>query len=232
MRIALMVVRLILFVPYYFTRIWYYSILKTPRYDKAYAFIRKVAIKANRAGRVKVEVKGLENIPKEEAFIFYPNHQGMFDVLAIFECCDVPFGFVSKKEAVTLPLVKQVVRALGAIAIDREDIKQSMKVILQMAEEVKQGRNFLIFPEGTRSRDGNKVHDFKGGSFKAAQRASCPIVPVALVDCFRPFDEQSIKKVTVKVEFLKPLYPEEYKLMKSVDIAECVKERIAAVVEK
>ena len=63
---------------------------------------------------------------------------------------------------------------MHAIAIDREDIKQSLQVINQMTEEVKKGRNFLIFPEGTRSRMGNQLLPFKGGTFKSAVRLNAP----------------------------------------------------------
>ena len=96
MRIALMVIRLILLVPYYFARIWWYSLPKNQDYREAYRFIRKVVIRANKAGRVRIEAKGLENLPAEDGFVMYPNHQGMFDVLAVIECCEKPFAFVSK----------------------------------------------------------------------------------------------------------------------------------------
>ena len=72
--------------------------------------------------------------------------------------------------------------------IDRDDIRQSMQVILSVAEEVKRGRNYLIFAEGTRSKTEMRLQTLKGGSFKAAVKAKCPIVPVALVDAFLPFD--------------------------------------------
>lgn len=120
-------------------------------------------------------------------------------------------------------------RALGAYAIDREDIRQSMTVINGMTEDVKNGKAFLIFAEGTRSRQGNKLLDFKGGSFKSATRAKCPIVPCALIDSFKPFDENSIKPVVVKLFYLPPMYYEEYKDMKTVEIAAEVKRRIEAV---
>ena len=74
--------------------------------------------------------------------------------------------------------------------------------------------------------------DFKGGSFKAATKAKCPIVPVALVNSFKPFDTNSIKPVNVEVHFLKPMLYEEYKDMKTTEIANEVKKRIAEVVEK
>ena len=101
-----------------------------------------------------------------------------------------------------------------------------MKVIQTMAEEVKKGRNFLIFPEGTRSRQGNQTLEFKGGTFKSAVKARCPIVPCALIDSFIPFDEKSIRPVTVHLYYLKPLYYEEYQNMKTTEIAEEVKRRI------
>lgn len=76
-----------------------------------------------------------------------------------------------------------------------------------MAEDVKNGRNFIIFPEGTRSRDGNHLLPFKGGSFKCATKANCPIVPVALLDSYKAFDTGSVAKQIVQVHFLDPIYP-------------------------
>jgi len=199
--------------------------------EDAYTYVRKVTKAANRAGRVSIEAHGLQNIPKSNGFIFYPNHQGLFDVLVFLESCPVPFSFIIKKEAKDIILLKQVVAALKAIPIDRQDIRQSMQVINQMAEEVKSGRNFLIFAEGTRSRNGNKLIDFKGGSFKSAIKAKCPIVPCALIDSFKPFDEKSIKPVTVKLIYLPPITYEEYSGMKTVEIANEVKKRIEEAIE-
>lgn len=119
---------------------------------------------------------------------------------------------------------------MKAYAIDRDDIKQSMKVILQVTKEVMQGRNFLIFAEGTRSKDGNQLLEFKGGSFKAAMKAKCPIVPVALIDSYKSFDTDSIKPLTVQVHFLEPMSYGEYKEMKSVEIAAEVRRRIGQVI--
>ena len=204
-RIILMVVRLFYKVPYYLMRIWWLGTRKNFNLEENYAFIKKVTKAANRAGRVKIESYGLENIPKENGFIFFPNHQGMFDALVFLESCPVPFSVVYKKEVSNVILLKQVFKALHAIAIDREDIKQSLQVINQMTEEVKKGRNFLIFPEGTRSRMGNQLLPFKGGTFKSAVRAKCPIVPCALIDSYKPFDEKSIAPVTVKLIYLPPI---------------------------
>ena len=173
-----MVVRLFYKVPYYLIRIWWLGTRKNFDLEKNYAFIKKVTKAANRAGRVTIESYGVENIPKENGFIFFPNHQGMFDALVFLESCPVPFSVVYKKEVSNVILLKQVFRALHAIAIDREDIKQSLQVINQMTEEVKQGRNFLIFPEGTRSRMGNNCFHLREEHSKAQSEQSAPLYHV------------------------------------------------------
>ena len=121
---------------------------------------------------------------------------------------------------------KQVFACMKAIPLDRNDLRQGLQVIKQVAEEVKKGRNYLIFAEGTRSRKGNQLLDFKGGSFKSAVKAQCPIVPVALIDSYKSFDTNSIKKLTVQVHFLEPIPYEEYQGMKTTEIAAMVKGRI------
>lgn len=231
-RIVLMVVRLFLKAPYYFLRILWLSKSRKKTFEESFFYIKKVTKAANRAGRVKIESYGTENIPKENGFIFFPNHQGLFDVLVFLESSPAPFAFVMKKEVRNTILLKQVADALGSLSIDREDIRQSMTVIQTMAEEVKKGKNFLIFPEGTRSKKGNELIDFKGGSFKSAVKAKCPIIPCALIDSFKPFDEKTIKPVTVKLIYLPPLYYGEYKDWKTVQIAAEVKKRIEAAIEE
>lgn len=232
MRIAFTVAKLILFVPYYFLGICWCGISKKVTLEESFMFIKKVATSAIKAGRVTIEAHGLENIPKENGFVFFPNHQGLFDVLVFLQTCPVPFSFVIKKEASNIILLKQIIKALDALPMDREDIRQSMTVIKTVTENVKKGRNYLIFAEGTRSREGNKLLDFKGGSFKSAVQAKCPIVPCALIDSFKPYDDKSIKPVTVKLIYLEPMYYEEYAGMKTSEIAATVKERIEKAIQE
>ena len=173
-----------------------------------------------------------ENIPTENGFMFFPNHQGMYDALAILYGCKNPLSLVYKIELKDIPFIKQIAKCMKAFFIDRDDVRQSMKVIINVSNEVEKGRNYIIFPEGTRAKEGNKLGEFKGGSFKAATKAKCPIVPVALIDCFRPFDSHSIKRTDVQVHYLKPMYYEEYKDMKTTEIAEEVKRRIQNTIEE
>lgn len=198
--------------------------------EERYAVIRDIDDYAMKSGRVDLDIHGTENLPKEKGFILFPNHQGMFDVLVLVKILSDPVSVVLKKELVKIPLLKQIITCLGAIPLDRSDARQGMKVILQVAEEVKTGKNFIIFPEGTRSREGNKLLEFKGGPFKSAQKAKCPIVPVALIDSYKAFDTGSIKRVRVQAHILEPIYYEEYQSMKTTEIAAMVKSRIEAVI--
>ena len=230
-RIALMVVRSLIFLPFYFFRI--FQLCNIDRYDAAtrYAYLHKLVPIVNRRGRVVIDCHGLENLPKETGYIMFPNHQGLFDALAFLETHERPFVTVMKKEVKDTILLKQIIQLLQAEVIDREDTRQSMKVIMNMTRRVKEGENFLLFAEGTRSRKGNELLEFKGGSFKSAMNARCPIVPVALIDSYQAFDTNSIKKLTVQIHYLEPLYYEEYKDMKSLEIAELVAERIRQAIQ-
>ena len=226
-RILLMVFRNILLVPIMWIKLCYHA-HHVEKYteEEHYKMLQFICHRANKGGNVTIDAHGLENIPKENGFMFFPNHQGLYDVLAIVDVCPQPFSVVAKKEVANIQFLKQVFACMKAFMIDREDIKQSMQVIINVIKEVKEGRNYLIFAEGTRSKQGNHPQEFKGGSFKAAIKAKCPIVPVALIDSYKAFDTGSIKQLKVQVHFLTPISYEEYKDMKSTEIAAEVKSRI------
>lgn len=234
MRIIWMFITHLFRLPYLYFNFKKYT--HKDKYDDEtrYAFLRRMMPTVLRRGRVKLNVTGLENIPKEDGFICYPNHQGMFDVLCFIGGQDKRMVPLMKKENKGVPLLRDLIPIYNSPLIDREDVRQSMLVIKEMADRTKNGENFIIFAEGTRSRRGNLMGTMKPGAFKSATMAKCPIVPVALIDSGKPFDESSIRKVTVGVHFLPPLMYEDYKDMKTVEIAEVVtkmiKEKIAEVV--
>ena len=232
-RIIMMVLRNLIFVPHaWFKLCWYAAHVDRYTEQERYDLLKYIDGRANKGGNLVIDAHGVENIPKENGFLFYPNHQGLYDVLAILQACPVPFSVVAKKEVADVPFLKQVFACMKAYIIDRDDIRQSMQVIINVTKEVKSGRNFLIFAEGTRSKNGNHPQEFKGGSFKAAVKSKCPIVPVALIDSYKSFDTGSIKPLTVQVHFLEPILYEEYKDMKSVEIAAEVRRRIEKTIQE
>ncbi len=199
--------------------------------EEMYRHIQYILKRAVRGGNIDLQVSGTENIPKEGGFMLYANHQGMFDVLAVAATCDIPVGAVLKKELYDIPFLHQVAICTKSFPMDREDVRQSLTVIQSVIREVKAGRNYLIFPEGTRSRNGNQMGQFHSGSFRCATRSKCPIVPVALVDSFKVLDQKGSKPVTVQIHYLKPICWEEYGNLKTTELAALVKERIAQAIE-
>ena len=232
-RILMMVFRNIFRVPFMWIKLCYRAAHSDKYTDNEHnEFFKYIVKRANIGGNVTIKSYGQENIPEQDGFMFFPNHQGMYDALAMIDSCPKPFSLVYKIELKDIPFLKQIAKCMKAFFIDRDDVRQSMKVIMAVSKEVEKGRNYTIFPEGTRSKNGNKLGEFKGGSFKAATKVKCPIVPVALIDSFKPFDSHSLKPVEVQVHYLKPLYYDEYKDMKTTEIAEEVQRRIEKVIKE
>ena len=191
-------------------------------------YILRMAVKT---GNIDLQVYGVENIPKENGFLMYGNHQGLFDIVAIGATCPNPLAAVLKKELKGVPFVEQVRLCTNSFCMDREDVRQSMTVINNVIKEVKAGRNYLIFPEGTRSKKGNEMLEFHHGSFKCALKTKAPIVPVAFINSYKVLDEKGCKPVNVQIHYLKPIYAEEYEGMKTNELARLVQSRIKEVLD-
>lgn len=180
-----------------------------------------------KAGRIHTNGYGQEHLPKEGGYVMVANHQGKYDALGIMYTHRKPCTVVIDDERSHGLLVQQFVDLVQGKRIRLDDIRQAAGIIREISQEVKQGRKFIIFPSGGyKHRNGNYVDPFKAGTFKSAMKAHAPIVPVALIDSWKVFDLWSIRKVTTQVYYLKPLYYEDYKDMKSVQIAEQVYKRI------
>ncbi len=200
--------------------------------EEKYRHIQYIVKLAVKAGNVDLKVTGQENIPAEGGCMLYANHQGLFDAVAIGVSCDRPFGAVLKKELSRLPMIKQMIACTKSLAIDREDVRQSLTVIQSVTQEVKNGRCYLIFPEGTRSKNGNQMGQFHSGSFRCAVKAKCPVVPIALVDSYRVLDQKSSARVEAWIHYLKPIVYEEYKDMSTGELAAMVRSRIEEKIQE
>ena len=232
-RILLMVLQNFWFVPGAWFKLCRYA-KDTEKYPEMtkWQHIQYIMKRAVTSGNVKFECYGVENIPKEDGFLLYGNHQGLFDIVAIGASCPKPLGAVLKKELKGIPFVEQVRLCTNSFCMDREDVRQSMTVINDVIKEVKAGRNYLIFPEGTRSRKGNEMLEFHSGSFKCALKAKCPVVPIAFIDSFKVLDEKGCKPVSVQIHYLEPISYEEYKDMNTTELANLVRGKIEAVINE
>lgn len=160
---------------------------------------------------VKITVIGKENMPKEAA-LYVGNHRSFFDILVGYVQCENLTGFVSKDSMNKVPSFRVWMRYLYCLFLNRDDIKQGMKTILQAIEYVKQGISIFIFPEGTRNKGEElSILPFKEGSFKIALKTGCPIVPVSINNTAEIFENHlpRVKKTHVIVEYGKPIYPKD-----------------------
>ena len=191
-----------------------------------YLMVRKVLRYVKKSGHITTEFVGIENLPKEGGYMMYPNHQGKYDVLAIVDGHEEPCTFVMDKKKSYTIFVKEIVDLLEAKRMEINDVRQAMTIINEIVEEVKQGKKFIIFPEGGYTNNHNTLQEFKPGSFKTATKAKVPVVPVCLIDTYKPFNTLSVKPVSNIVIFLKPIMPDEYANMNTKQLAEEVKMRI------
>ena len=232
-RLLLMVLRNFWRVPGAYAKLCHYA-KHTDEYPEKekYDHIRYIMQLAVNSGNLDLQVYGQENIPQENGFIMYGNHQGLFDVVAIVASFDKILAAVFKKELADVPFLRQIIACTKSIAMDRENVRQSQEVIQKVTKEVQAGRNYLIFPEGTRSKNGNQMGEFHGGSFRCAVKAKCPILPIVFIDSYKVLDQKGSKPMAVQLHYLKPIPYEEYKDLKTVDIAAMVKDRIQAVIDE
>ncbi len=131
------------------------------------------------ASRIKVSVKGLSNIDLAGSYIYMSNHQSNFDIPVLLGHLTVQFRWLAKMELFKIPIFGRAMRKAGYISIDRYDRESAFKSLDVAANKIKNGVSVLIFPEGTRSRDG-KIGPFKKGGFVLAIDSGVPIVPIVI----------------------------------------------------
>lgn len=157
---------------------------------------------------VKITVIGEENVPQDTAVLYVANHRSFFDILLTYVRVPRPTGYVSKVELLKVPLLRQWMKNLHCLFLDRTDIKKGMQTILEGIEKLKSGISICIFPEGSRSKEPDTFLPFHEGSFKLAQKSGCPIVPICLNNSSDIWEDHfpKIKKTHVIIEYCKPIY--------------------------
>lgn len=198
------------------------------RYRYAQLAIRRMM----KAGHISTQRYGMEHLPKDGGYMMFPNHQGKYDALGIMYAHEEPCSVVIDDAKSHGILVKQFIDLIQGKRLVKDDLRQSVALIKELAEETRTGRRFIIFPEGGYYKNHNAVGEFKPGCFKSAVRAKVPIVPVALIDSYRAFEEWTLKPVVTQVHFLKAIPYDEYKNMSTAEIANVVRDRIISTIQE
>ncbi len=178
---------------------------------------------------LKIEVKGSENIPPDGPAIYVSNHQSNFDIPIIYSGLPIPFNWLAKKELFKIPLFGLGMKRNGNIPIDRSNRKTTIHSIIIAAQRIKEGTSVVIFPEGTRTPDGD-LQEFKKGALLIAAKAQVPVVPIVIHGSYiiQPKDRWRIEPGTVVLEILPPLPTNDLKTRDIDQLTEKIHRLIAA----
>lgn len=200
--------------------------------EERYRYAQLAIHRMMKAGHISTQRYGVEHLPKEGGYMMFPNHPGKYDALGIMYAHEDPCSVVIDDAKSHGMLVKQFIDLIQGKRLVKDDLRQSAAIIKELAEETKKGRRFIIFQEGGYYKNHNAVGEFKPGCFKSAVRAKAPIVPVALIDSYRAFEEWTLKPVVTQVHFLKAIPYDEYKNMSTAEIANVVRDRIVNTIQE
>jgi len=183
--------------------------------------------------RVKVTVKNPDNIDPSRSYIYMSNHQSNFDIPVLLAYLPVQYRWLAKMELFRIPIFGFAMRRAGYISIDRSDRKAAILSLKHAAEIIRGGVSVLIFPEGTRSRDGN-IRPFKSGGFILAIDSGAPIVPVIIHGTFpiMPKDRLRIRPGNVVLEIEKPVETSAYSRKDKAELLEKIRRIITEAHEK
>lgn len=179
-----------------------------------------------------IRIQGYENYTKlvEEGkkFLVVGNHMSFLDPLLMIGLFDDPLMMVGKEEIKKMFLMGDVVASIDGVFMDRSDLKQSLKIILECSKRLKEGQmNVLIFPEGTRNKDPKNVEpvEYHAGTFKAATRVGAPILPITLFGTqYGLSSKNNYRSCPVSVIIGEPIYESDYKDLSTDELAAKVHE--------
>lgn len=179
-----------------------------------------------------VEVIGTENIPQNQNVLFVSNHQGNFDIPIFIGFVPTLKGFVAKEELGKMPILSTWMRLMHCIFLNRKDTRRALQSINLGIQYLKEGKNLVIFPEGTRSK-GNPMREFKKGSLKLAIKAGVPVVPVTINGSYKLLEEKGFEITPghVKIIIHAPIHVKELSNEDKNNLAQIVQQQITIGLE-
>lgn len=177
---------------------------------------------------VRVELEGLERLDLSRNYVFAANHQSLFDTPIMFAGLPVSFRILYKQSLNAIPFLGWHLWLSGHIPVDRGNAIRARRSLDRAAERIRQGMSVVVFPEGTRSRDGS-LGRFKAGSFLLAVKAGVPVVPVTIAESWRVMrrGRVTVYPGTVRVTVDRPIPVEGFDESSASRLCEMVREVVA-----
>lgn len=178
-----------------------------------------------------VSVDGTEHIRPGQSYVFVSNHQSMFDVWLVYGWLPVIFKWLMKAELRKVPFVGTGCKAAGHIFVERRNAKAAMESLKEVEKQLTGGVCTVIFPEGTRSLNG-ELGRFKRGAFQIAIDLGLPVIPLSLSGCFdvMPKGALVVRRHSVHMHIGEPIDLKQYS--DPNDAIEAVRSAVAAGIRK
>jgi len=178
--------------------------------------------------QVHVSVKGLSNIEPDKSYVYMANHQSNFDIPVLLGYLPVQFRWLAKAELFKIPIFGRAMLGAGYVKIDRFNRKSAFESLNQAAQRMKEGVSVMIFPEGTRSKDGS-IRQFKKGGFVMAINSGVPIVPVVLRGTWPIMAKSSLRinRGDVELEIAEPIDTRGYSIESKAELMDKVRSVIS-----
>lgn len=153
---------------------------------------------------VRLKVFGADYLDRTASYVFVSNHQSYLDIPFLFRAIPVNLYFVAKKELKKIPFLGWYMLATGMIFIDRSNRLKSVESLRKAARLIHDGKSVIMFPEGTRSRDG-QLAAFKKGPFMLARQADVAVVPVGIYEPEGHFRLSGFRSTPIEVHIGQPI---------------------------
>jgi 1-acyl-sn-glycerol-3-phosphate acyltransferase len=180
---------------------------------------------------VEVTVTGTGRLDPGKPYIFAANHQSQFDILVLQGFLGVNFRWLAKKELFGVPIWGPAMRRAGNIPIDRSHGRQALKSLDEAARKIAAGTSVIIFPEGTRSKNGN-LQEFKAGAMLLALKSGVPLVPVAILGTYEilPKGRLLMNPGTVQIRVGSPIETKNYRTKDKHELAKVSQAAVADLI--
>lgn len=159
---------------------------------------------------MRIEVKGRENIRKDQSYVFVSNHQGAYDIWLIYGFLNHNFRWLMKKSLEKIFAVGWACKKAGQVFVDDSSVAGIKETIINAEKTLKNGMSVVIFPEGSRCWDG-KMIPFKRGAFMLAAEFKLPVVPLTINGSFEAMPRSTYNMTPVKLTLTihQPIFPDE-----------------------
>ena len=182
----------------------------------------------------KTIVIGEEHVPKDQPVLYIPNHRSYFDILLLYSRVPGLTGFVSKDSMKKFYLLRDWMKKLHCLFLNRENPREGLKTIFQGIENINNGISMCIFPEGTRNKMDGEMLPFKEGSMKMAEKTGCLVIPVALSNTAEIFENHMpwIRSCKVVIEYGAPIDPKTLSRQEQKHLGAMCRDKIQEMLDK